>query len=125
VGRKLSLAWTKRLQTWLKMHPKRSEELLEHLKQWHKDALINTDTYNILEGVLLVGNMRVRDVMVPKTQMVTISEDAQLGDILPIVTESGHSRFPVTGESRDEIIGILHAKELLRFNAAGNPLPSL
>jgi len=73
----------------------------------------------MLEGVLQVSEIQVRDVMVPRSQMVVIQRDEPPERILPVVVESGHSRFPVVGEDRDEVVGILLAKDLLRYFAEG------
>lgn len=109
----------KRLLQFLKTHfhplPKTQDDLIELLRQCHQKTLINTDTLTMLEGVLAFDLMRVRDILLPKTQMVSIAQRTTLAEIMRLVTESGHSRFPVTGENSDEIIGILHAKDLLRF----------
>jgi magnesium and cobalt transporter len=82
-------------------------------------GLIEADVLAMLEGVLQVSETQVRDVMVPRSQMVVIQRDETPERILPIVIESGHSRFPVVGEDRDEIAGILLAKDLLRYFAQG------
>jgi magnesium and cobalt transporter len=71
----------------------------------------------MIEGAIIFAQMQARDIMLPKKQMICIPKDAQLPDIISIITQSGHSRFPVTGDSLDEIIGIVHAKDLLRFQA--------
>jgi magnesium and cobalt transporter len=73
------------------------------------------DVLEMLESVLQVSEIQVRDVMVPRSQMVVINRDDPVEKILPVVIESGHSRFPVVGEDRDEVAGILLAKDLLRF----------
>jgi magnesium and cobalt transporter len=69
----------------------------------------------MIEGVLLFSQMKVRDIMLPKNQMTWISKKNSLTEVLNIVTQSGHSRFPVYGAHKDEVIGILHAKDLLRY----------
>ena len=69
----------------------------------------------MLEGVLEVGDLQVRDIMVPRAQMVFVRRDDPAARILPVVVESGHSRFPVMDEDRDDIVGILLAKDLLRL----------
>ncbi len=79
-------------------------------------SLIDTETLVMIEGVILFSQMKVRDIMLPKKQMTYISEEAELNEILNIVTESGHSRFPVTN-NKGEVVGILHAKDLIRFQA--------
>ena len=71
----------------------------------------------MLEGVLEVADLQVRDIMVPRAQMVCVRRDDPAARILPVVVESGHSRFPVMDEDRDDIVGILLAKDLLRLYA--------
>lgn len=109
--------WIDYLKSWFHSPPKTQEALIDLLRHCHQQHLINTDTLSMLEGVLEFDLMRVRDILLPKNQMVSIAQHASLSEIISIVTDSGHSRFPVTGEDSDEIIGILHAKDLLRFQA--------
>lgn len=71
----------------------------------------------MIEGALAVSEMQVRDAMIPRSHMVVIPLDTSLEEFLPLVLESGHSRFPVIGEDRDEVEGILLAKDLLRHYA--------
>jgi len=73
----------------------------------------------MLEGVLAVADMQVRDIMVPRSQMVFVERDEPPEKLVESVVESGHSRFPVIGEDRDQILGILLAKDLLRLQTAG------
>jgi magnesium and cobalt transporter len=73
----------------------------------------------MLEGVLSVADMQVRDIMVPRSQMVFVARDESPEALVELVVESGHSRFPVIGEDRDQILGILLAKDLLRLQTAG------
>ncbi len=70
----------------------------------------------MIEGVLKVSGLEVRDIMIPRSQMIVVEKDASLSEILPIVIESGHSRFPVVGENREDILGIMLAKDLLKFH---------
>ncbi len=74
----------------------------------------------MLEGVLAVADMQVRDIMVPRSQMVFVERDEPPDRLVELVVESGHSRFPVIGEDRDQILGILLAKDLLRLQTAGD-----
>ncbi len=78
--------------------------------------IVSSDTMTMLDGVFDVANMRVRDIMIPRAQMVVVEIDENLDEVLPTIIESGHSRFPVIGESRDEVLGVLLAKDLLRFS---------
>ncbi len=70
----------------------------------------------MIEGVLQVAEMQVRDIMIPRSQMVVVSRDASPEELIATAIESGHSRFPVIGESRDEVVGVLLAKDLLRYS---------
>jgi len=82
-----------------------------------KDAnsAFDPDEQEMLSGVLEVAETQVREVMIPRSQMVVIERDQTLDDMLNVIIESGHSRFPVIGEDRDEVLGVLLAKDLLRY----------
>jgi magnesium and cobalt transporter len=95
--------------------PRDLEQLADVLADARDRGLIDADVLEMLESVLEVSEIQVRDVMVPRSQMVVINRDDPVEKILPVVIESGHSRFPVVGEDRDEVAGILLAKDLLRF----------
>jgi magnesium and cobalt transporter len=112
-------SWLRRLLESLSGEPQDLEELSEVLTDARERGLIDTDVFAMLEGVLQVSEIQVRDVMVPRSQMVVIQRDEPPERILPVVVESGHSRFPVVGEDRDEVAGILLAKDLLRYFADG------
>jgi len=109
--------WLERLSQVLQIEPKDREELLELLRDAHQRELLDADSLHMLEGVLEVSEMQVRDIMIPRSQMDVVERDASLTEILPLVIETAHSRFPVIGESRDEVVGILLAKDLLRHYA--------
>jgi magnesium and cobalt transporter len=111
--------WLRRLVESLSGEPQDLEELTEVLEDARERGLIDADVLAMLEGVLEVSEIQVRDVMVPRSQMVVIQRDEPPERILPVVIESGHSRFPVVGEDRDEVAGILLAKDLLRYFAQG------
>ena len=95
--------------------PQDRQQLVEVLRVAKDDKLIKTDSLAMMEGVLQVAEMQVRDIMVPRSQMNVIHENASLQEILPIVSETRHSRYPVVGENRDDIEGIMLAKELLTY----------
>jgi magnesium and cobalt transporter len=97
---------------------KKSErtKLLESLRESQKQGLIDMDALIMIEGVFQVSEMRVRDIMVPRSHMVVIQEDQSVEKMLSIVSASGHSRFPVIDESLDEIVGILLAKDLAHYS---------
>lgn len=107
--------WLERIGNVLSGEPRDREELLELLRDAQKRNLFDSDAQAMLEGVLQVADMQVRDVMIPRSQMAVIERDAVLDEVLPIIIESGHSRFPVIGDSRDEVLGIVLAKDLLRY----------
>lgn len=95
--------------------PKNKNDLVDVLADAQHRELINPETKLMIEGVLGVSEMRVRDIMIPRSQMVTIDINHSLEEFLPIILESGHSRFPVINEDIDHVDGILLAKDLLAF----------
>jgi len=116
-------AWLERLSQALSGEPRDREELLELLNDARERNLFDADAQTMLEGVLQVAEMQVRDVMIPRAQMVALEKDADLEQALGVVSESGHSRFPVVGENRDEVIGIVLAKDLLNHFVEGGETP--
>ena len=110
-------SWLRRLVESLTGEPRDLEQLNEVLEDARDRGLIDADVLAMLEGVLQVSEIQVRDVMVPRSQMVVVHRDDSPEQILPVVIESGHSRFPVVGEDRDEVTGVLLAKDLLRYFA--------
>jgi magnesium and cobalt transporter len=109
--------WLRRIVDSFTGEPRDLEQLTDMLAEARERGLIDADVLAMLEGVLQVSEIQVRDVMVPRSQMVVVRRDDPPEKILPVVIESGHSRFPVIGEDRDEVAGILLAKDLLRFFA--------
>ena len=95
--------------------PQNKDELVEVLKDAEDRELIRPETKLMIEGVLEVSDMRVRDIMIPRSQMITLDINDPLETSLPIIIESGHSRFPVINEDIDKIEGILLAKDLLAY----------
>lgn len=112
-----SRSWFERLGHALAGEPRDREELMDLLRDAQTREIFDADALAMLEGVLEVADMQVRDVMVPRSQMVVVDKDTALDEVLPLIIESGHSRFPVIGDSRDEVIGIVLAKDLLRYFA--------
>lgn len=108
-------SWLERLSSALGNEPRDREELIEFLHDAEKSHLLNHESLTMIEGVLQVSEMQVREVMVPRSQMVVIKKAAPLEEILPIIIDSGHSRFPVISDSLDHVNGILLAKDLLRY----------
>ena len=91
--------------------------LLEKLQDAHKHGIIDAEALTMIEGVFQVSEMRVRDIMVPRAHMVALHDDMSVEDMLPLISNSGHSRFPVVDESLDEIVGILLAKDLAHYSS--------
>src|SRR5215468_5386475 len=104
-----------RLSAFLTREPEDREELLELLHGAFEHKLLDADALSMIEGVLQVSEMTVRDIMIPRAQMDVVSIDDNPEDFLPLVLETKHSRFPVIGENKDDVVGILLAKELLNF----------
>ncbi len=107
--------WKVKLANKLDLYPKNKEELIKILRKSQTANILNAEILTVLERAIAFDTLQVRDIMLPKKQMVCVSKDAELPELLKIVTESGHSRFPVTDDNNDSILGILHAKDLLRF----------
>lgn len=95
--------------------PSSREELVELLRDAGNRGLIDSDSLDMLEGVFQVSEMKVRDIMVPRSQMNVVDKDSPPESYLPMIIESGHSRFPMVDGDKDKVIGILLAKELLRY----------
>lgn len=112
-------SWFGRLTQALSGEVSSREELLEDLRHAQANGLMSNDTLAMVEGAIAVADLKVYDVMVPRAQMVSVNIDSPLSDILALVIESGHSRFPVHGDDKDEILGVLLAKDLLRCFAGG------
>lgn len=93
--------------------PDNVSELLEILQDAAQRQLIEVDALNMIFGALHVSDMHARDIMIPRSALIVVQEDQQPAEFLPLVVESRHSRFPVTGDDLDDIKGILHAKDLL------------
>ena len=111
--------WLERLTQVLSGEPQDRKELVEFLRDAEERRLFDADALAMIEGALQVGEMRVRDIMIPRPQMVVVESDSSPEDFISAVVESGHSRFPVIGDNRDEVEGILFAKDLLNYFALG------
>ncbi len=115
-------SWIERLSHYLTGEPQDRDDLIELLREARNRHLIDGEALAMIEGVLQVSEMRVRDIMVPRVQMVVVPRDAEVGTTLPLVIESAHSRFPVIGEDRSQVVGILMAKDLLAKGQNNNGL---
>lgn len=105
--------WLDKLVQAFVHEPKNRQELLELLREAHANEVLDIEALSIIEGALQVSDMQVRDIMIPRSQMITIRSSQTPREFLPEVIEAAHSRFPVTGESLDDVLGILLAKDLL------------
>lgn len=112
--------WWDRLGHLFSGEPRNRNELLEELRAAQTNGLLSVDTLTMVEGAIKVTELSVDDVMVPRAQIVMVSAASTRADILAAVVESGHSRFPVHGEDKDDILGILLAKDLLKFFGNGD-----
>lgn len=110
-----SRSWLERLSQLLVREPNNRDELVEVLREAVRNKLLDLDALGMIEGVLQVSELQVRDVMIPRAQMVTVNQDASIQELLPTIIQSQHSRYPVIGENRDEVVGVLLAKDLLRY----------
>lgn len=95
------------------IYPKNLKDLSKILKHSANLGIIDMESLAMIEGVISVGELRVKDIMVPRSQMTVISQDSTKEEILPLVIETQHSRFPVMGDKPDEVVGVLLAKDLL------------
>jgi len=113
-------SWFDRISSALSGEPSTREDLVELLRDAQNDGLIEADTLRMMEGAIAVSDMTVGDVMIPRSQMVSLPAETRFLDLMKMVVESGHSRFPVHGEDRDEVLGVLLAKDLLRGVVSDN-----
>ena len=107
----------KRVVRAIKGDPWSREEIHDLLQQ--ADSAFDPEEQNMLRGVLEVAETQVREVMIPRSQMVVIERSQTLDEMLKVIVQSGHSRFPVVGEDKDEVLGVLLAKDLLRHFSNG------
>lgn len=110
-----SRGWFAQLGHLISGEPSTKSELLKQLHDAADHDLIDHNSLTMIESIMTFSDQRVRDVMIPRAQIVALQSDAPFEEIISIVVNSGHSRFPVIGENKDEILGILLAKELLKY----------
>jgi magnesium and cobalt transporter len=110
-----TVSWLDKLKHAFTTEPRDREHLVELLRDAQRRNLLDVDALAMIEGVLQVAEMQVRDIMIPRSQMVVIERDMEIDKMLKHIVKSGHSRFPVIGDSRDEVVGILLAKDMLRI----------
>ncbi len=109
-------SWFERLKNIFHHEPQNREELISILHEAEEHEVIGTEMLGMVERIFQVSEMQTREVMVPKAQMVVIPKNATLETILPIVIESGHSRFPVINPDDNEVVGMLLAKDLIQYS---------
>ena len=107
-----------RIKRAFKGDPWSREEIHDFIHQ--PESALDAEEISMMAGVLEVSETQAREVMVPRSQMVVINIEQDVDEILAIIIESGHSRFPVIGEDRDEVLGVLLAKDLLRYFGSDN-----
>ncbi len=110
-----SKSWFDKLRLTFSGEPRSKEDLVDVITEAELRELIDPQTREMIEGVIGVNEMRVRDIMIPRTQMATIDIDQKVDEFLPIILDTAHSRFPVISEDKDHIEGILLAKDLLLY----------
>jgi magnesium and cobalt transporter len=112
--------WLERLSQAFSGEPESREDLVALLRDAQHNGVLEPDTLKMMEGAMSVAELTVGDVMVSRSQMVSLALETPFLELMHQVVESGHSRFPVHGENKDEILGILLAKDLLRGVVADN-----
>ena len=110
-------AWRERLGALLRREPHDREQLIRLMRASYKRNLLDSDALSMIEGVLQVSEMQARDIMIPRSQMDVIDISEAPDKFIPLVIQTNHSRFPVIDEDKDHVIGILLAKDLLRYYA--------
>jgi len=106
-------SWIDKIAQFFSDEPTDTKSLLELLRNAEQDRVLDADALSIIEGALQVSSMQVRDILIPRTQMVTVPAKLAVKEIIDLVIKASHSRFPVVGDSIDNVIGILLAKDLL------------
>ena len=109
--------WLERLGALLMREPEDREQLIELLRSSYERNLLDSDALSMIEGVLQVSELQARDIMIPRAQMDVIDIGDSPDKFIPLVIQTGHSRFPVIADNKDDVIGILLAKDLLRYYA--------
>ncbi|AKX44666.1 magnesium transporter [Thiopseudomonas alkaliphila] len=106
-------SWLDRIAQAFAQEPKTRQELFDLLREANRNKLLDNDALAIIEGAIEVADQQVRDIMIPRSKMVSIKATQTPEEFLPAIMEAAHSRYPVTGETTDEVLGILLAKDLL------------
>ncbi|KUM41844.1 HlyC/CorC family transporter [Pseudomonas sp. EpS/L25] len=106
-------SWLERIVQAFAHEPKSRQELLELLREAHENKVLDSEVLSIVEGAISVADLQVRDIMVPRSQIISIRAQQTPAEFLPAVIEAAHSRYPVIGDGPDDVLGLLLAKDLL------------
>jgi magnesium and cobalt transporter len=106
-------SWLNKLKDLFDKDPDDRDDLVAQIKDAFNRQIIDVEAWRMLQGVMSLSAQRVRDIMVPRAQMVMLNERDSLADNLAMILETEHSRYPVTGETKDDLVGILMSKDLL------------
>ena len=106
-------SWLDKITHLFSSEPRTREDLEDVLLVAAENEVIDEDARSIIEGAMQVSDMQARDIMIPRSQMVVIKSEQTLKEILPQIIQAAHSRYPVVGDSNDDVLGILLAKDLL------------
>jgi magnesium and cobalt transporter len=118
-GSSTDRGWLERLGMAFSGEPSSRSELIETLRAAEQRQLLDAEALSIIEGALVVADMQAREIIIPRSQVVVVRLDMTPEDLLPVVIDSGHSRFPVLGDGPDDVVGILLAKDLLPLAIKG------
>ena len=119
INSQINTSWLDKISKAFSGDPQTSTDIAEILRAAEKRNIIDSDSMSIIEGAMQMVDMQVREIMIPRSQMITVKAAHEPEDYIEDIVESAHSRFPVLGESADEIIGILLAKDLLPMALKG------
>jgi magnesium and cobalt transporter len=113
-----------RFRRFISNEPESRDDIIDFLTDAHLSSILANHELNMLKGVLQVSQIQVREVMVPRSQMVVLEQSSPPDELLRTIVECGHSRYPVIGEDRDEVVGILLAKDVLKsfVESPGSPV---
>ncbi|MDB6095822.1 MAG: magnesium/cobalt efflux protein [Francisellaceae bacterium] len=116
-------SWFAKFLTFIKKKPKDRNQLIDVLREATERQLLDANSLGMIEGVLEMAKLRVRDIMIPRSQMVIIEKNMSLEEIVSLIIKTVHSRFPVIGDNKDEILGVLLAKDLLNYSFNQTTIP--
>ncbi|MCX7122433.1 MAG: CBS domain-containing protein [Gammaproteobacteria bacterium] len=106
--------WLRQIKNHFAVQPQSVKDLTSLLKNAEARKIIDFDTYKMIDGVLEISQLQVREIMVPRSQMIVLPIEEPLKNIVTIISEASHSRFPVIGENKDDVLGILLVKDFLK-----------